>query len=75
MCKDQGKKQMRADPETGEDKQIYVYSLQHGEGICYLYVNETEDQTLEEEVEFQLQGLEIEGKPGESTVEVVVKPK
>jgi len=52
MCKEQGKKAGRPDPETGEAKEIYLYTLQHPEGVCYLYVNETTDQTLEEEVEF-----------------------
>ena len=29
---------------------------------------------LEEEIEFTLQGLEIESKPGETTIEVIVNP-
>ena len=37
-------------------------------------MNKTEDKVLEEEVEFTLQGLEIEGQPGESTIEVIVNP-
>jgi len=53
----------RADPESGEPKDIYQYSLQHTSGICYLYVNESESETLEEEIEFTLEGLEIEGQP------------
>jgi hypothetical protein len=39
-----------------------------------LYVNETKDETLEEEIEFKLTGLEIEGKPGENKLEVIVGP-
>ena len=34
-----------------------------------MYVNQTRDMTLDEEIEFTLQGLEIEGKPGESKLE------
>ena len=75
LTKEKGKKTVRADPETGEEKDIFVYTYQHGDGICYLYSNETEDLTLEEEVEFQLTGLEIEGKPDESTIEFTVLPK
>lgn len=74
LTKSQGKKNARPDPENGEARDIYQYSYQHSDGVCYLYVNETSDLTLEEEVEFQLQGLEIEGKPGESTIEIVVGP-
>jgi len=39
-----------------------------------LYVNNTTDCTLEEEIEFKLQGLEIEGKPDETTVEFTIGP-
>ena len=42
--------------------------------MFYLYVNETKDETIEEEIEFQLTGLEIEGKPGETKLEIVVRP-
>ena len=64
----------RPDTETGEHYDIYQYSLRHGGGIAYLYVNETVDKTLEEEIEFQLVGLELEENPGETTVEIKVGP-
>ena len=74
MCRDTGKKTGRPDPETGEAKEIYQYSLQHAEGVCYLYVNNTANQTLEEEIEFQLTGLEVEDKPDQTTVEFTIGP-
>ena len=37
-------------------------------------MNETENETLEEEIEFNLTGLEIEGKPGETTIEFEIGP-
>ena len=73
-CRNTGKKNSRPDPETGDPKEIYQYSLQHSDGVCYLYVNETKDETIEEEIEFKLTGLEIEGKPGETKLEIVVGP-
>lgn len=39
-----------------------------------MYVNNTQKETLEEEIEFQLQGLEIEGKPGVTTLEFTLGP-
>merc|ERR1711935_635782 len=74
LCLSDGKKNPRPDPDPGEHRDICQYSYQHSEGICYLYVNETTDLTLEEEIEFKLTGLEIEGKPGESVVEFELGP-
>lgn len=77
LCLAEGKKAPRPDPEKEapyNETAIYQYSLRHGGGIAYLYVNETSDLLLEEEIEFQLVGLEIEDAPGESKVEVKVGP-
>ena len=74
MCRQNGKKNARPDPESGAPKEIYQYSYQHTDGVCYLYVNNTEKETLEEEIEFKLQGLEIEGKPNETSVEFTIGP-
>lgn len=52
LCLAEGKKAPRPDPESGEHNEIYQYSYQHSEGICYLYVNETKNLTLDEEIEF-----------------------
>jgi len=53
-CRQQGKKAGRPDTETGEPRDIYQYSYTHSDGVCYLYVNETKEYTLEEDVEFSL---------------------
>ena len=53
-CKDEGKKTPRADG-------IYQMSLKHEGGIMYIYVNETEDQTLTEELGLEMKGLKVEG--------------
>ena len=74
LCLQQGKKARRDDPDTGDQYDIFVYSYKHGGGMAYLYVNETTNKTLEESVEWQLKGLEIEGKPGETELEFSVKP-
>lgn len=74
LCRKEGKRNARPDPNSGEPTHIYQYSMQHSDGICYLYVNETTNLTLEEEIEFKLEGLEIEGKPGETTAQVTVGP-
>jgi len=74
QCLAEGKKAPRPDPDTGEQMAIDQYSLRHGGGMAYLYVNKTTEHTLEEELEFVLAGLEIEGKPGETTVELKVGP-
>ena len=37
-------------------------------------MNDTKDNTIEEEIEFTLEGLEIEGRPGQKTVELKVGP-
>ena len=64
LCKEKGKKTARPDPESGAAKDIWQYSYQHGDGVCYLYTNNEAKDTLDEEIEFKLVGLEIEDSPG-----------
>jgi hypothetical protein len=64
LCREHGKKAPRPDTETGAHIDIWQYQYQHSGGIAYLYVNDTKDKTIEEEIEFTLEGLEIEGRPG-----------
>ena len=63
MCKELGKKASRPDPSTGQSHDISVYTYQHSSGVCYLYTNNSTAHILEEQIEFQLQGLEIEDNP------------
>ena len=51
-AKEKGKMTTRKDPLTNEPVNIFVYSFKHGGGICYLYMNETTDKTLEECMKF-----------------------
>lgn len=74
QCIEQGKRAARADPSSGEAYDIHQYTLKHSGGIAYLYVNNTADKTLEEDLEFDMSGLEIEGKPGETAITVRVGP-
>jgi len=53
-CKEEGKKTPRADG-------IYQMSLKHEGGMMYIYINETEDQTLTEEFGLEMKGLKVEG--------------
>ena len=64
----------RKDPLTGQPVNIFVYSLKHGGGICYLYVNETTNRTLEECMKFQLKGLKIEGYKNQNEINIRVGP-
>jgi hypothetical protein len=54
MCSEAGERTQRGDSE------IWCYQLQHEGGLYFLYKNETQDQILKEEVEYELGGLEIE---------------
>ena len=74
LCETTGKKAVRLDTETEEAYKIYQYCLKHGGGIAYLYVNETSDKTLEESIEFTMEGLQIEGKPDDKEVEIKIGP-
>ena len=51
-AKEKGKMTTRKDPLTNQAVDIFVYSLKHGGGICYLYVNDTPNRTLEECMKF-----------------------
>ena len=72
MCLNKGKKQQRDD--EGNPVDIFQYSLQHDGGVAYLYVNETPNRTLDEDLEFQIQGLELEENPGQTEINVKVGP-
>ena len=74
MTREKGKCVERLDTETGESRSIFVYSYQHSGGIAYLWVNESEKYELDEETEFHLAGLEIEGKRNENTVAIKLGP-
>jgi hypothetical protein len=53
---------------------INVYQLQHDDGICFFYKNDTSDKVLKETVTFTLEGLKIEGQKDNSVVEINLNP-
>lgn len=69
-AKEKGKMTTRKDPLTGQPVNIFVYSLKHGGGICYLYLNETTNRTLEECMKFQLKGLNIEEYKNQNEIHI-----
>ena len=58
---------------NGNPVDIKVFVLYHSEGLAMLYVNNTKEFTINEEIEFDLQNCHIEGTYG-SYVEICVKP-
>ena len=66
--KEKGTKAIRKDPRLNVEVEIYVYSLKHGGGICYLYENKTTDKILEETIKFKTKSLEIIGYSGNEVV-------
>jgi len=55
--------------------QIVQISYMHQAGMIYIYRNDSEDKNLQETLSFQLQGLQIEGFPGDNEVEINLSPK
>ena len=74
------KEEVRASPtilrknHLGSDVDARVHVLYHADGMAMLYINETEDLTMCEEIEFNMTGCHIEGAYG-SYLEIVVPPK
>jgi hypothetical protein len=68
MCCEAGERTQRGESE------IWCYQLQHEGGLYFLYKNETKDQILKEEVEYELGGLEIEDQDDQSKVVVTLEP-
>ena len=57
----------------GQAVDIKVYVLYHGNGLALLYENSTEEYTIAEELEFDLQNCHIDGAYG-SYIELTVEP-
>ncbi len=52
-----------------------MYTYQHSDGVAILYENQTTNLVLEEEIEFNIKGLEIEGNEKSNKANVKVKPQ
>lgn len=69
MCFEADEKTQRGESD------IWCYQLQHEGGLYFLYKNNTRDQILNEEVEYELGGLEIENQIDQSKVFVTLGPE
>lgn len=67
-AKNEGNCSKRKHPRTGQELEIYMYSLKHESGICYFYENLTTNKILEETIRFKLKGLKIVGTDGDTAV-------
>lgn len=54
--------------------EIVLYKAWHENGFVTYYVNNSKDKVLNEVVEYDLQGLEIEGLAGERQVRIRIGP-
>lgn len=75
LCKEKGKCTQRLNTKTKAPYEIYQYQYKHQSGIAYYYENNTERNTLQEKLQFQLSGLTIEGNDeGNNIVEFRLGP-
>lgn len=58
---------------NGNAVDIKVFVLYHQEGLALLYQNNTENMTISEEIEFDLENCHIDGTYG-SYIEISVPP-
>ncbi len=59
--------------KNGQKIDVKVYVLYHTNGLAMLYVNKTNNYTISEELEFDLENCHIDGLYG-NYVEICVKP-
>ena len=77
LCKtgSTSKKTQRVHPKTKAPFEIYQYQYKHQAGIVYVYENLTSKNTLQEKLQFQLSGLQIEGNAeGDNVVQFTLGP-
>lgn len=74
LAKEQGQKKQRKDTKNGDPVEIYVYVLQHEHGVYMLYENNTTNLELDEEIAFELKGLELADDPKGDMVRFILKP-
>ena len=60
-ARQQGTKAVRKDGKTGQDVNIWVYTLRHAGGTALLYENQTENRRLDETITFRTTGVQIVG--------------
>lgn len=74
LAKEKGQQKQRKDNKTGEVVDIVLYVLQHDQGVFLYYENNTKNYELEEEVKFELKGLQLAEDPKGNTVKFALKP-
>lgn len=74
LAKEQGQRKQRKDVKTGVPVDIFMYLLQHDQGIYIYYENNSKNIELDEEVKFELKGLQLAADPEGSIVRLVLKP-
>jgi len=74
LAKEKGQQKQRKDNKTGEIIDIVLYVLQHDQGVFLYYENKTKNYELEEEVKFELKGLQLAEDPKGNTVKFTLKP-
>ena len=52
------------------EDEIYLYKAWHDNGFVTLYINESKDKELREVINYDIEGLEIEGLSGEKQYNV-----
>jgi len=52
LCVSLGKKTQRVSPKSKQPFEIYQYQYKHQAGIVYYYMNNTENNTLQEKLQF-----------------------
>ena len=73
LAKERGKKSDRPD-KNGDNVGIKVYLYRTQDGLVSLYVNQSEDYALSEQVEYQLEGCSIVGSPDSTQIDIKLMP-
>lgn len=63
LCRASGERKDRTHTGTGAKVDIYILNVQHETGYAYLYVNDSTEWQLEEDLKFNLEGLHVVGHP------------
>ena len=75
ICLMNGKETQRANSRTKQPAEVYQYMHKHQAGIAYYYINNEDNMTLKEQLQFQLVGLQIVGNDeGDSNVSFTLGP-
>ena len=74
QAKQHGIRKQRIDTHSNQLLDIWFYLYQYDNGILVIYENKTTDRILEENIKFELEGLEIREEKKANQMKVIVKP-